>query len=318
MDLRGSIQDSDRDNSNSNTVSWKPNVIVLGPGGPKGFLELGALFALEKTQFISNVHTYFGVSVGAIICLLMVAGYTMREAIEKAADGNIFMGVDTIKVADSIQKKGLISNEPIKRRLSDAISEKFGYIPNLEQLHMISGLCFKTLSYDMDLRKIIVFDHETAPDLSCVDAAMYSMNIPLIFYILYYKNHKLVDGALGNPYPVNLVDNGKDNILGIYIDEIEGIGPEQDGLFAYVHDIIQAPMRALREFIISKSSSRCRHMKLITPLVGLDITAEQKANMLYEGIKTAEKFIVDIKNEISLEEVNRHDYRSKNKHVTFS
>ena len=52
---------------------WPPEVIVIGPGGCKGFLELGALLYLEKEGYLRSVKTYAGVSVGAVISLLIVS-----------------------------------------------------------------------------------------------------------------------------------------------------------------------------------------------------------------------------------------------------
>ena len=37
---------------------WKPSVLVLGPGGIKGHLELGALLILEKEGYLSNIHQF--------------------------------------------------------------------------------------------------------------------------------------------------------------------------------------------------------------------------------------------------------------------
>ena len=33
-----------------------------------------------------------------------------------------------------------------------------------------------------------------------------------------YRDHVYIDGAFGNPYPIDQFDDGKRNILGLYID----------------------------------------------------------------------------------------------------
>ena len=62
-------------------VYWKPDIIVLGPGGSKGYIQLGALLRLELDNLLSNVVQYVGCSVGAIISLLMVVGYSANDII---------------------------------------------------------------------------------------------------------------------------------------------------------------------------------------------------------------------------------------------
>ena len=74
-------------------MSWKPRVLVLGPGGIKGFAILGCLALLEDNGLFNETDTYCGVSIGALICLLMVAGYEIREIIGKAALLDIFKGM---------------------------------------------------------------------------------------------------------------------------------------------------------------------------------------------------------------------------------
>jgi len=67
---------------------WKPDIVILGPGGIKGFLELGVLYALQNNNLLENVHTYVGVSVGSIISLLLVCGFA-RGSSAWVGGGNI-------------------------------------------------------------------------------------------------------------------------------------------------------------------------------------------------------------------------------------
>jgi predicted acylesterase/phospholipase RssA len=68
----------------------KPHVIILGPGGVKGFLQLGLLYILTQNNFLDDVHTYIGVSIGSIISLLVVCNYSIDEIISHAIHTDLF------------------------------------------------------------------------------------------------------------------------------------------------------------------------------------------------------------------------------------
>jgi len=204
--------------STFDSKTWKPEVLVLGPGGMKGFLELGTLYFLEEKNFFSEVTTFVGVSVGAIISLMMVCGYKVIEIIAESADTNIFNDLSSVSLRDTQDKLGLVSSAPIKRKLVKMVLKKFGYIPNLKQLYEITGLKLVCVTANLDKETAEYMSYETEPHLPVVDAVMYSMNIPIIFYKLKYMGCVYVDGALANPYPVDIFDDGKTAILGLYIE----------------------------------------------------------------------------------------------------
>jgi len=272
---------------------WRPEILVLGPGGIKGFLELGFLFPVEASGALSKVHTYAGVSVGAMISLLIVSGFTVKEIVAEAIDADIFMDVDSIRLGAVISNSGLISNEPIKQRLSRLIVSKFGYVPTLRQLNVTTGLTFVSITYNMDKHETERIDHITCPDTSCVDAVMLSMNIPLLFYRLVYGCCTYADGALGNPYPVNLFDRDGAKVLGVYIDEVSAPISEAP-IYTYIQAIIQAPLRELRKLIIKHSSNNCRHVRLETPNVGVSASPTEKGVMIYRGFVAGKLFLSEL------------------------
>ena len=283
---------------------WKPEILVLGPGGIKGFLELGALAGLENAGVLSDVTTYVGVSVGAIISLLLVVGYTVTEIIVEAADANIFEDFSSVSWKDIKENFGLISSAPIKRKLTRSVMEKFGYVPTLEQLFCSTGLELVCVTANLDKEIPEYISYKTDPQMSCVDLVMYSMNIPIIFYKLIYKGCVYVDGALGNPYPVDVYDDGNVNILGIYIESTRRTDeePSDSTTTMYIHKIIQFTMSQLRDRIIKTCSEKCKHLRLQSHIVdstGLTIDAHLKADMILDGYDEAQRFLENLKIEES-------------------
>ena len=290
---------------------WKPEILVLGPGGIKGFLELGALHILESKGLLTNVNTFVGVSVGAIISLLIVSGYSITEIIAEAADADIFNDLSSVSVKDTREKLGLVSSAPIKRKLLKNVIEKFGYVPTLSQLFRSTGLKLVCVTANLDKERPEYMSYETEPDISCVDAVMYSMNIPIIFYKLKYKGCVYVDGALGNPYPLDQYDDGNTNILGIYIESTcrTDHEPADSTTTMYFHKIIHFTMSELRRRIIKACSERCKHLCLPSKIVdstGLSIDADLKAAMILSGYECGSKFIKELEDECD-EETSKDD-----------
>jgi len=288
---------------------WKPEILVLGPGGIKGVLALGALVSLQSEGMLSEVTTYVGVSVGAIISLLLVVGYKVTEIISEAADANIFEDISSVSWKDVKENFGLVSSAPIKRKLTRSIMEKFGYIPNLEQLYHSTGLKLVCVTANLDKECPEYMSYETEPYISCVDAVMYSMNIPIIFYKLKYKGCVYVDGALANPYPVDEYDDGVANILGVYIESTRRTNeePSDSTTTMYIHKLIQFTMSRLREQIIKTCSENCKHLCLRSHIVdstGLMIDAYLKADMILDGYQRAQEFIEHVRLETINKECN--------------
>lgn len=281
--------------------NWKPEILVLGPGGMKGFLELGALYVLEEKNILSEVKTFVGVSVGAIISLLIVCGYKIPEIIAESADTNIFNDLSSVSIRDTRDKLGLVSSTPIRRKLVKNVINKFGYVPTLKELYHLTGLKLVCVTANLDKETAEYMSYETEPYLPVVDAVMYSMNIPIIFYKLKYKGCVYVDGALANPYPINIFDDGNTNILGLFIESTSKTQSEpiDSTTTMYIHKLIHFTMTQLRDLIIKNCSEKCKHISLPTDIIdttGLSIDAHIKADMIIKGYNIAQKFLEDIKN----------------------
>lgn len=280
--------------------TWKPEVILFGPGGIKGFLELGAAVPLEEHGFFRNASVIAGVSVGALISLLIIAGYTVREIITIAADTEIFRGIETFTLKDIINHvishTGLVSSNAIRTKVNDLIVTKFGCIPNLYQLYIATGKILVTLAYDLDEDSSRFMSPEVTPNMSCVDAVMLSMNIPFVFHRMTHDNRTFVDGALANAYPIDYFDDGETEVLGISIRCCyTSISPTTK----YIHKVIHSGMDQMRYRMIRLATDRCRHLELVSSVVdptGLIVPTKSKADMVVEGYNAGISFIDSLRN----------------------
>ena len=285
-----------------NDCPWYPEIIVLGPGGMKGFLELGFLIKLFSIGFLKKVDTYVGCSVGSLISLLLVAGFSPTEIVTDAVDTDFFKDITEIRLVDIKDNTGLISNHRIKDKLSARLEEKFGIVPTLNQLYLATGLKYVSVSYNLTHQRVEYLDYETEPHLSAVDAALLSMNIPFLFYKLKYRACTYIDGAFGNPYPIDICDNGQVDILGISISS-QSVLIDEDNPLIYLYRIIHSSMSEIKARIIKNCSTRCKHVELKSTtidLTGLSYRNTEKSQMLIHGYNEASKFIDNLSHPLSV------------------
>jgi predicted acylesterase/phospholipase RssA len=296
---------------------WFPRVLVIGPGGIKGLKALGFLAPVEDSHLLDNVDTYGGVSIGAVISLLLICGYQAREIVREAVTFDIFKEIGSFDFRNIMENKGFLSSEPVRRRLTQLVINKFGNVPTLHGLYMMTGKAFIAVTLNATDEICMMMNPFDNPDVSCVDAAMFSMNIPFIFYQLIHRGKILVDGALANPYPVDYFDDGRTNILGIYmktasvrsdpvphppgvivqrLDDPSGSVP----LASYPLKIIHSLMDHRRNHIIQNTSAYCKHVCLEVTIghgvdtLGLESSMDDKAKMLVEGFNEGKAFLAQL------------------------
>lgn len=294
-------------------ISWIPRVLVIGPGGFKALKVLGFLSPIEDKGLLEFIDTYCGVSAGAIISLLLVCGYHIREIVGEVATLDLFKDLENLTIRAIVDNRGFLSNEPIKKRLSALVLKKFGSIPTLYGLYMQTGKAFISVTLNATDEKCEMMGPFTHPSVSCIDAALFSMNIPFVFYQLMYHGKTYVDGALANPYPIDYFDDSNTNILGIYVKTdntitntlenshnpiIERVDEDsQLKLPSFCYKIIHSLMDQRRYQIMQCSSDKCKHVCLSTKIldmVGYGITKEDKANLLVEGFNEGKSFLSKI------------------------
>lgn len=156
--------------------------LVLGGGGARGFAHIGVLRSLEGRGF--EVSAIAGCSMGGIIGALHAAGYASDRIHE------IFRGFDVIRLLDPGRMGGLIGGRGITRNLEKYLPRTF------EEL----GLPLCVTSVDVQRGKLVVLSEgELLPALRATSA------LPGLFAAVRHRGRVLVDGALLNNLPVDVI-----------------------------------------------------------------------------------------------------------------
>lgn len=282
-----------------------PQVLVVSHGGVRGFYELGYLHVLDKEGVLKEVDTYVGVSVGAIISLLLACGYKPSEIVNIAIISDMLSMACISGLSQTWNNKGLLSTEKIENTLKKYVQKKFLHIPSFRTLFNITGKTLCTVGVDLSSSEAKYFDPISTPDVSCVEGVMLSIIIPFMLYERKFENNSYIDGAIGNPYPIDQYDDGETSILGISISTNYGkIDDDTDVMYQFfnrfIHllQIFDAFIECHKTTIISKCSSKVINMVIndnSLDFIGLTKGNNEKARMLYVGSNLAEEDIKWIK-----------------------
>jgi len=275
------------------------DVLILGPGGVKGFLELGILYRAEKKGILFNLKEYIGVSVGAMICFFLNIGLTIKEIIYIAIENDVIGNLDTdnhniFKIFSNIREHfGLFSMEVIEKILVKTVIDKFGYIPTMRQLYNLTKKRLTIVNYPLSDMKTEYVDYKLSPEILCTEPVLKSISIPLIFWMSRYDGKVYIDGAFGDPYPVLLRDDGINRILGIYIKTEQNCSEEYKNPLLYLHDILHCMFHVATERNLKESSDKCYNVpveSIATDPIGFSLSTEDKAKMVSSGIKQAKRY----------------------------
>jgi len=178
-------------------------------------------YGLKTLQIVSFLHRYdlskinifCGTSFGSVVCLLLVCGYTVDEIIHIILKDKIISDISCIGLLEIMSGDIYFSSiEPVKKKLSEYVIQKLGNIPNLYNLYLQTGKILCTSVMNLTSNTPEIFDYQNRKSISCIDAVIFSMNIPFLFYELQYNHQKLIDGLFGDPIPIDYFNDGHHKI----------------------------------------------------------------------------------------------------------
>ncbi len=273
--------------------NWSPDTIVLGPAGVKLFEELGALSYLEQIGVLKKIKWFIGVSAGAMISYFLILGYTIEESITIFMKYNVFNDILHFDYSEVWRKLGLLSNDGLRAILVEATVRKFSRVLTLKELYDKTKIRFTTVTFDITNQDVtksscVYMSSDTHPDFDAIEAVLCSANIPVLFQRQLIDGHCYVDGALGNPYPIDLCDDGTRDVLGIYVT---GVAKQSisTSIVPYLEKVIDASINELRYNNLNNSTKRCGHVHLrgsTSDPLGVAVTRKDKRQMVIDGYQT--------------------------------
>ena len=297
------------------------DTLVLSGGGTRGIVHLGALHHLHEKNIISfdAITTYAGSSIGTVVCLLMICGYTPMEIFKGVLEiDKFFDRGDTNDLSSIASKWGLLSPSKLFRILEGMVKEKcvtkghslYGLTktPTLKDLYERTGIEFIITQANVSKTRLEYFSYRTHPNLSCISAVKMSCNIPLIFHRIRYRGCFYVDGGILDNFPLYPVDDGKRKILGLLLKPEVKENPI-NSFFDYVAHLTWMPIRSMTELRLRSRSHNCTILELETKSSASDMSVshEEKTSLFMLGYTIAERFVSQLQDWRWEEEEEKED-----------
>jgi len=230
------------------------NHLVISGGGPTGIIAYGVLQKLHMAKLweLKNIETVYAASIGCLISIFIVLGYSwdiIDEYIidrpwEKALAG-INQDILTIfhnKGMDGTQFFKIITGPLLKgKNLSDEIT--------LKELYDFTGIKLYFMAAEINQGHVLqneVISHDTYPDMTLNTAIACSCAVPVLFKPVVVGNKCFIDGGVINNYPLSLcITNNEcdpDDVLAILCNSGDSPLPivdESSTFLEFIHVLLQ-------------------------------------------------------------------------------
>ncbi len=276
------------------------DTICISSGGLKGISFITALACLERNNYINiaKINKYTCVSVGSILGILLLVGYTLSEI------QHIILELDYSKIKPElnldlmIENYGFDNGENIIKFIKELVLKKINYNDDITFLELYNitkkEIYIATTNYSKNCERI--FNFKETPNVSVFLAIRMSISIPLIYTPVLFENDYYVDGALIN-YVYILKDSEPENTLILYFKKYT---PPN---ISSVTDILLGSIYIMIDQLIKKDidTYHCLQIDCVDVVFSseTELTHDILNLLFLNGECSAEKFLVyKIKNKI--------------------
>lgn len=196
----------------------KYHTLVLSGGGIKGIIHIGALKALKDKGHLMHIKKIYGTSIGSLIALMHIVGYTPEEMyiIAKKLDVTELKDFSYIRFP---KQYGFDSGKKIEEFIKTYIKKK-GFDPNItmKELYNMTKIDIVITATCVNNSSCIYISHKSNPNIPVWMAVRMSTAIPVYFAPVEYKGLYYADGGCsGRNYPIQMCKE-LDRVIGIYIE----------------------------------------------------------------------------------------------------
>jgi len=244
--------------------SSKKEVLILGPGGIKGFYILGSIWYFETVN--KDFDIYCGVSVGSLIAILKIIGCPIDQIIKSAKETiDEIIADPKVVLKDILTGKGLLPNYLIIEQVNEILIRKYGKVLTFREIKEKTGKELVIVASNLSQSRAQYFSISESPDLEVTVAASLSINIPIIFQRASYQGDIYIDGNLSDPYPIEyfIKQNIKVTIISIECQAC------LDGMLGYLMNSIDLFVKITRRKLIEQYQDCC-HIIISTDKIVFD------------------------------------------------
>lgn len=188
-------------------------------GGIKGLTYVGILEYFEENGF--QVHKAVGTSVGAIFAALAVSKFRVKEIKQIIEEINVKTIAQKNNLKTSIKGLGIHNIKELEKLLEKTLAKKNIY--TFRDLRFGDDYLLKVITTDYNKRVGVVIPDDLPKynidkdSFSVAKAIAMSASLPLVYSVYNYNGYRFVDGGIANKFPINLLYNSKNPVIGFRI-----------------------------------------------------------------------------------------------------
>lgn len=267
-------------------------ILVLSGGSLKGIAHIGVLKALEEKNILKNIKTFAGTSIGGIISVLYVIGYSPQELNEIVNSLNFNLMRD-VNIDTLFEKYGVDNGKKMNIVLEELFKAK-NINPNITFLELYEKTKIEIIvtSVCVNDKKIIYISHKTFPEMKVIIGMRMTSCVPFWFIPIKYDNKLYIDGAIMNNYPISIFKKDKKKLLGVYLNEIRNSTDEVNNMEEYLFGTMECIFEGINNILIEDYNKQT--INLILPkqnIFNLNIDIKDKQNIFNFGYEETIKFI---------------------------
>ena len=273
------------------------NKMIICGGGINGIAIVGALYEFLLNYDIDKIKTIMGISVGSLIATLLCVGYDKDEIM------NLFLDIEMkefsdFKISRFLKDYGLDNGENIKKLLKAILIYK-NYSPDLtfKKLFDLTGRELIIVGTNVNKGVSIFYNIKDYPDTKIVDAIRISTSFPGIYTPVIENNHRLIDGCILEPYPIDYFDN-PDTVIGFLI---KNNVPNCKSIKEYKIDSLKSYYMSIINILLDAYLEKCfdgKHKHTIyidkedleQNVMNYDLTKETKYSLVNIGKEAFNKY----------------------------
>lgn len=279
--------------------------LVLSGGETKGIAQLGALhYFWENCQLnYTSITHYSGASVGSLISLLLVCGYTPFEIWTHVYSVDSIFSLQLPNSSSSLfSSYGLMSVDGVIGKVRELVEAKYDKLPTLLELYQETQKTLIISVTNLTEQHVEYCSYISTPNLSCLDAVRASCSIPGLFKPIWREGSVYIDGSILDNLPTRPIDDGSSPLLGIVVSgKNEPVNDsEPNNFITYIGGIVALTVNALTNQTILNLQSNCTILELsVTSIAPWEfiMNSKKRQDLFFEGYKKAneikeEEFLV--------------------------
>lgn len=249
--------------------------LVLSGGGARGVTHAGVIQALQEAGLEPGCIA--GSSAGAIAAAFYAAGYPAEDILQ------FFKEADVFKLSNfSLDTTGLLKTSKYKSLLAPYFEDK--RFEDLDRKLMVSVT-------DLQKAKEAVF--ETGPLLPVLLA---SAAFPVVFQPVEIDGSLYLDGSIARDFPVELVRNHCEKVLGVFVNPVEEV--EKEALHS-LFPIIERVFLIGQRLNSLQKAEQCDWLIQPQELTGFSMVDQERSDEMFQiGYRRGKEVIEEIQKTI--------------------